>query len=274
MTNDDRFDEFLRRAAQQYHTPPATPREAMWARIDAERQRRRHATPAAPARLTRWWAVGLGLVAALLIGIFIGRASLLRTPGARSPSATTAPSIAATPEPGTSTAMPDSSATPSGTVQSAPSASRLDRAPAPRPTPSSRTLAARDATPHAPRRDATGARTYEAATIEHLTRVEAMLTAFRAESKSGRVDGQITAWAGDLLSTTRLLLDAPAATKDPRLAKLLGDLEVVLVQITQLHPQQRTRPDELQLIDQAVEDHEMMLRLRATIPAGPLPAGS
>ncbi len=34
---DDRFDERLRQAAQDYHRPPATPREELWQRIAAAR---------------------------------------------------------------------------------------------------------------------------------------------------------------------------------------------------------------------------------------------
>ena len=38
MTDDERFDEFLRAAAQDYHRPPETPRDAMWARIETARR--------------------------------------------------------------------------------------------------------------------------------------------------------------------------------------------------------------------------------------------
>ena len=56
---DDRFDERLRQAAQEYHRPPATPREELWTRIQAERARRRAAQieargeQADPAQLRR-----------------------------------------------------------------------------------------------------------------------------------------------------------------------------------------------------------------------------
>src|SRR6266581_3742182 len=35
--SDDRFDERLRQAAQDYHRPPATPREELWHRIATTR---------------------------------------------------------------------------------------------------------------------------------------------------------------------------------------------------------------------------------------------
>lgn len=108
---------------------------------------------------------------------------------------------------------------------------------------------------------------YAAITAEHLGRVETLLTSFRAESESGRVDPQITSWAGDLLGTTRLLIDSPGA-RDPQLRRLLGDLEIVLTQITQLHARQGSEHDELQLIDQSLRSHDMMTRVRSATPAG------
>ncbi len=42
---EDRFDDVLIEAARDYHEPPETPRELMWARIEAvrrERARKRH----------------------------------------------------------------------------------------------------------------------------------------------------------------------------------------------------------------------------------------
>jgi hypothetical protein len=268
---DDRFDAFLKQAAQSYNAPPETPRDAMWARIEAERHARRARPAALRDRGRIWWMMGIGIAAALLLGLGIGRYWGAHAPGERSSTVATtdgsrAPAVAQ-PEAGVSTppgshgdtvghgAAPARATMPSTLARSAP----------------------RDgepyvATPGARKGDATN-RAYEVATIEHLGRAEALLTAFRAESRSGEVDRQVTAWAGDLLSTTRLLLDSPAA-KDPRLAKLLGDLEFVLAQITQLQGQKGARPDELELIDQAVRQHEMLMRLRATIPAGTIPAGS
>jgi hypothetical protein len=80
------------------------------------------------------------------------------------------------------------------------------------------------------------------------------------------VDPQVTSWAGDLLGTTRLLLDSPGAS-DPRLRKLLGDLEMVLTQITQLDAEKGSRKDELQLIDQSLRSHDVMTRIRGATPA-------
>jgi len=49
------------------------------------------------------------------------------------------------------------------------------------------------------------------------------------------MDAQLGAWARQLLSNTRLLLDSPVAN-DPQRRPLLEDLELVLVQIVQLSP--------------------------------------
>ena len=38
---DERFEEFLKKTAQDYNQPPETPRAEMWARIDAARAKRR-----------------------------------------------------------------------------------------------------------------------------------------------------------------------------------------------------------------------------------------
>ena len=69
--SDDRFELLLREAAQDYHRPPATPREELWARIEAERRRQRTAPRVVGLRPA--WRWGLGMAAVLLLGIAIGR---------------------------------------------------------------------------------------------------------------------------------------------------------------------------------------------------------
>ncbi|HEU4643175.1 MAG TPA: hypothetical protein VFS44_12035 [Gemmatimonadaceae bacterium] len=259
MSDDDRFDEFLRNAARDYNAPPPTPRDAMWARIDTERRARAARQAPHPLPLRRlWWPLVVGIAAALVIGVGIGRWWGTHESGGRQPA------VASTNAPRTPAAPTETSraAAPSAPVVGTPKEQVAVREPA-----------ATSTTPAPAARDAAARRFYEAAAIDHLGRAEALLTSFRAESKTGTVDAQVTAWAGDLLGTTRLLLDSPA-TEDPRLRKLLGDLEVVLAQIAQLHPKQGTPSDELQIIDQAVRQRDMMTRLRTAIPAGALPTGS
>src|SRR5207302_97297 len=52
---------------------------------------------------------------------------------------------------------------------------------------------------------------YRVAAAQYLTRTEALLTGFRAETRAGEPAAQFTAQARDLLTTTRLMLDSPAA---------------------------------------------------------------
>jgi hypothetical protein len=109
--------------------------------------------------------------------------------------------------------------------------------------------------------------TFRLAALEHLVRTEVLLTSFQVDAQAGRVDLGLEGWARELLSTTRLLLDSPAAT-EPRLERLLRDLELVLVQIAQ-YPESRA-PGELELIDQALLDNDVITRLRLAVPSGPL----
>jgi len=200
---DDRFEERLREAAQDYHRPPATPREELWRRIAAERAARQWRVIVFRPAL-RW---GVGIAAVLALGVAIGRWSAR---GAES--------------------------------FNSPPAAGPDQAP---------TLA------------------YRVAAAQHLTRTEALLTGFRAASRSRSVPAaQFATQARDLLATTRLILDSPAAT-DARLKDLLEDLELVLAQIAQL-PSTGYRED-VQSINQGLNQHSVLLRLRTANPAGPGP---
>jgi len=109
---------------------------------------------------------------------------------------------------------------------------------------------------------------YRVAAAQYLSRTEALLTGFRSEARTGRIDVQFAGQARDLLTTTRLMLDSPAA-EGPRLRSLLEDLELVLAQIAQV-PQGSDRAD-LQLINQGLEQRSVLLRLRTANPAGPGP---
>jgi len=190
---DDRFEQWLRDAARDYHRPGDTPREEMWRAITARRAaRRRWVLATQPA--FRW---GVGIAAVLALGVAIGRWSV-------------AP----------------------------------DRAPQAAVSP----LA------------------YRLAAAQYLTRTEALLTGFRAETRAGEPGGQFATQARDLLATTRLMLDSPAAN-DVRLKSLLEDLELVLAQIAQL-PAGADRED-VQSINQGLEQRSVLLRLRTASPAGP-----
>ena len=203
---DDRFEQWLRDAAREYHRPPATPREEMWRGIVARRAARRRWVVVVRPTL-RW---GVGIAALLALGVAIGRWSArVRTPGA-----------------------PETLAGAAGATSPLP---------------------------------------YRLAAAQYLTRTEALLTGFRAETRAGEPAGQFATQARSLLATTRLMLDSPAAN-DVRLKGLLEDLELVLAQIAQL-PAGADRED-VHMINQGLEQRSVLLRLRTASPAGPTPGSA
>src|SRR5436305_15202 len=70
---DDRFDELMRDAAQTYNRPPEAPLDEMWNDVE------RTAWGAAPATRPRFSmrAPGWAIAATLIVGIGLGRASLM-----------------------------------------------------------------------------------------------------------------------------------------------------------------------------------------------------
>ncbi len=102
---DDRFDDQLRESAREYNTPPVTPREEMWAAIQARRAgtektektegSRTGVTPLRPLRHLRHlrhlrrlrWPIGIA--ALLALGIGLGRLSAPQ-PGPAAPVVATA----------------------------------------------------------------------------------------------------------------------------------------------------------------------------------------
>ncbi len=197
--DEDRFDEWLEQAAKAYHAPLPTPREEMWARIAAERQRR---AAHRVIELKPWLRWTLAAAAVLALGIGIGRW----------------------------TARQEASST--GT-------------------------------------DSTGGSdvVYQVAAMQYLSRTEAFLTDVRADLRAGRTDARFAGQARDLLMTTRLLLDSPAAD-DPHRRALLEDLELVLVQISQF--QAGRGAHDADLITQGMDQRNVLPNLRSAIPAGPV----
>lgn len=78
--NDDQFDELLRKAAEEYNRPADTPREEIWARVQAKRRKvgastglpwfRRSVIPSFRRSALPAWAA---VAAVLALGIGIGR---------------------------------------------------------------------------------------------------------------------------------------------------------------------------------------------------------
>lgn len=289
MTNDDRFDDLLKQAAREHNQAPETPRAEMWSAITAARAA--SANAAAPhaeervpdvriiplvrrdRRALAWIAA---LAASLLIGVVIGRSGVSNdtTPVTTSPAAAqgTAPDNGQPPTTATMPGNPDrvpAAATASGPAPGGRVAAR---------SPNVLVVAADAGTARAadPRRGSTrnplarraaaddAALPYRLAAMQHLVTTEALLVSLRGDLRTGRKDTTIAVWAGDLLGTTRVLIDSPAG-HDPQLKQLLEDLELVLAQISRL-PGARGEAADLGLIDDAVRHREIMTRLRALSP--------
>ena len=109
---------------------------------------------------------------------------------------------------------------------------------------------------------------YQVAATQYLSRTEAFLTSFRADANRSANTARLARQARDLLTTTQLMLDSPAAD-NPRLRSLLEDLELVLMQISLLNPVQDGHDRDL--ITQGMNQSNVLPKLRSAIPAGPVP---
>lgn len=218
--SEEQLDRLLATARHTWRVPPRGPDGGIWDRIEAA-----HFGPARVGRrrLTlSWRTLTVGIAAALVIGIGVGRWSA-RVSAGRATVATAS--------------RPDSAAALSSTPSPlAPSA----------PGPVSQV------------------------TTEYLGETAALLAALPRSAPTGGAgagggsDTRFAVQAAELLTTTRLLLDSPAA-QDPQLHSLLEDLELVLAQIARL-PAQRGR-EELDLIREALEQRDVVPRLRVVAAA-------
>lgn len=213
---EDRFDERLRQIAREYNEPPPTPREEMWASIQAARDE--EATHRFSPRHRGWIAWGVGIAAVLMVGVGLGRLSV--RPADAPPMASASSESIPAPAPG-------------GTGEA-------------------------------------GETAYRVAATQHLGRAEVLLTSFRSEARTGDIDSRVGVWAKDLLSTTRLLLDSPAG-EDEKLRVLLEDLELVLVQLSQLPPDGSSEEakQELEMATNAIEQGAMLPKIRTALEGGP-----
>ena len=96
---------------------------------------------------------------------------------------------------------------------------------------------------------------------DYLDETAALLASLPRVTGTQRSVGDVrfVAQASQLLGTTRLLLDSPAAS-DPRMRNLLEDLELVLAQVARLRPVPRA--DELTFIAEAMDERDVVPRLR------------
>lgn len=109
---------------------------------------------------------------------------------------------------------------------------------------------------------ASAASAYDKAATELLGRTVVLLTSLPDEARSKGSGEHFSTQAIELLTSTRLLLDSPAAS-DVRFKNLLEDLELVLAQIAMLQSG-RTR-QEIDLITDAVEERDVVPRIRSAV---------
>ena len=102
---------------------------------------------------------------------------------------------------------------------------------------------------------------YDKAATELLGRTVVLLTSLPSAHGVGRAE-RFSTQATELLTSTRLLLDSPAAS-DVRFKNLLEDLELVLAQIAMLQSG-RTR-QEIDLITDALEERDVVPRIRSAV---------
>jgi hypothetical protein len=103
---------------------------------------------------------------------------------------------------------------------------------------------------------------YDRVASELLGRTVLLLTSLPVEDRGAASGERFSNQATELLTSTRLLLDSPAAS-DVRFKDLLEDLELVLAQIAMLQ-YGRTR-QELDLITDALEERDVVPRIRSAV---------
>lgn len=223
----------LRDAAQAYNQPPAdVPREAMWRSIQAARRQRRATPPDLPTthiRSSRRWTPVWGWPLTTMTAAAVMTVLASGVVVGR-------------------WAHEHRSVTPASALAAAGESRATGRQVSSRPRVA-----------------------YDVALTRNLAQAEALLTAYESGGTPATdrdADAAVTAWARDVLSNTRLLLDSPAAI-DPRRRRLLEDLEVVLVQIVAPPPMSATDSKaERQMIDTTLQRQHVMTRLRNAVPAG------
>jgi hypothetical protein len=290
--SDEKFEQFLKSAAQSYNAPPArVPREEMWDAIKAERSSGPRVVYGGVSHVRSenrfgvkiWWAAAAAL---LLVASGIGIGRWTTSSGTNVVTAPPGPGAAPVQKVASDTIRPDGPrpprsevalGAPSGTegprVEQGSRVSPVDDVGGREPrmvatTPAPGTSASSEGSIPPGRTPPRGASSsaYEMVQVNHLSEAEAMLTSFRTRLPSDQQqDARLAAWARDLLSKTRLLLDSPVA-EDPQRRPLLQDLELLLVQIVQLSP--GSTPQDREIVERTLEQDNLMTKLRTAIPAG------
>jgi hypothetical protein len=107
---------------------------------------------------------------------------------------------------------------------------------------------------------------YRVVAVEYLDAAAALLTALPEDARGGRTE-EVSKWAQELLVSTRLLLDSPAAD-DVQMAALFRDLELVLAQIATLS--EPAPLEEVELIQDGIRENDVLMRVRAATNQRPV----
>jgi len=211
---ESRFEEIIAELPRTFRPPAAPAYDEMWTAIEAAHfdAARERATRTRRVLFTAPW---LAAVAALVVGIAIGRNSVRPEPSS----------------PGTASTAPAGATSTKSSVADA----------------------------------------YRDETTRYLEQAAALLIALPNPARSDRLassanNARLADRASDLLVTTRLLIDSPAA-QDPKLHGLLEDLELVFAQIARLRVEQSK--SDLDLIHQAVEQGNVLSRLNSAVVTNP-----
>ena len=272
---EEPLDPTLSALARDYNAPPITPREAIWAGIERARERGPAVVTPLPVRrrITRWIPIAAGIAALLALAFAFGRFS---TQGA-------VPAVAD--RTASDSAQSDPSAvqeTPSLANDAAPATENALESPAPSgPRPAPRTRSPLGDSPAmqlvsggpesgegaaAANDRKAGPDAFDVVAARHLSRSEVFLTLFRDALRGEEPAAELSpATAQQLLVRNRLLLDSPAA-QDPRMRRLLEDLELVLAQIAQLPTEDRS--EDTELITDGMEAGDVLTRLRSATSTG------
>ena len=250
---DEPLDETLLGPAREYHEPGPAPVEAMWRGIQGGRggqdgQGGRGGRVLVFRRVVR---VALPIAAVLVLGVFLGRMSQDTERGTQDAGQLSPRAQRGDENPSQAMA---SSAAPQ--PQSDTGAMTGDRQPA-----------SRDARPAS--RVPSPASVFSVAAERHFAQAESFLTLFRASVREGKDESLAPATARELLVSNRLLMDSPAA-QDPKVKRLLEDVELVLAQIAQL-PAENRKAD-AQIINDGLEAGGILTRIRTEVTPGPVAA--
>jgi hypothetical protein len=276
---EDNFEQFLKTKAQDYNAPPVrVPRDEMWAAIQAKRTAGPRVVygggSAEPVREKRFGTkVWLGAAAAamLLVATGVGIGRWTAGPTKQVVAAGPLPVIVPAPDnnggaPTVNGGGPNSSRAEPGSPGRMESRGSVVRGPA-----ASNRVATNDAQSTGPSGGSASlspvapSAASQITVANHLGQAEALLTSFRTRSNPDQqMDAQLGAWARQLLTNTRLLLDSPIAN-DPQRRPLLEDLELVLVQIVQLSP--GSMPQDREMIEKTLKQDNVITRLRIANPA-------